>query len=66
MVKNLSAVIMDVWVRSSESECVKRLSQGNLIAIRVGRKCVGEIPLNRKDRLSILRDEEIVCSHMKV
>ena len=51
---------MGNWVRSSEQECVKRLSHGYIIkaidihykkwyniTIGVGRKCVGENPLNR-------------------
>ena len=50
MVKSLSAITMEVWVQSSEQECVKRLSLGDIITIGVGRKCVGEIPLNRNGR----------------
>lgn len=34
--KDLSIVTMDVWARSSEQECVKRLSKGGVTAIGVG------------------------------
>ena len=40
MAKSLSVEIMDVWVRSSEQECVKRLSFSGVTAIGVRLKIV--------------------------
>lgn len=63
MVKNLSAVIMAVWLQSSEQECVKRLSNWRRNRNRsraLIRYEAGENPLNQNDRPLIPKGEEIV------
>lgn len=63
MAKSLSAVIMAVWLQSSEQECVKRLShrrRNRNTSRALIRYEVGENPLNRNDRPLIPKGEEIV------